>query len=611
MVIDGDQNLPFNQRGEAWYDETLRPANRQEQARDFPQCKEGTRKWVFDEIEKWLTDGDGPNIFWLNGSPGAGKSAIASTFASNLRNQQRLGSFFFFRRGHTALSDPTCFWRTVARDLASSYNFFSKSLFKSREKVMRILEWPDVNSHFEVLIEDILNDIVKDPLPAGVPVVVLDGLDECSTDPTHSAHRKALLKTLKQWSRLPRIFKIFITSRRDEQIHRNFKDICRSITLRVGEEVDSEDRQDIRRFFEDEFSQIDGAMPGWPSTAKIDQLISRTSGLFIWAATVVKFIARGPPSQKLDCILSGKFDGSNDLDDMYRQILNDSFQNADDLILDTLKSTLATLVLAKEPLHWKDLSYFTTKEDSARPPDTDVKFILDKLSPVITIGSQDNQIRINHLSFVEFLRNHEQCPDSFRPDWNKESGRIALTCFQIMNDGLRFNIGGFKSSYLRNPVGDMITAPLSYACRLWAGHLEDNMDASVQEELVCHVHVMLHCRLLHWLEVLSLTKTVQTALYSLIIVARWIKVRLELSLYRAMSKISPADFMCPPGRFRERCTPIGVQLLHSHFRKCAAHLSFNPTLFTPKVLGVETVPFPIPSLILQRLWPGGVLAIPC
>lgn len=81
-------------------------------------CMEGTRRWIIEKICSWLDDDRASNILWLRGSPGVGKSTIASTLVSYLAEIGRLGSYFFCKRDDVALSDPATFWRTVAFDLA-------------------------------------------------------------------------------------------------------------------------------------------------------------------------------------------------------------------------------------------------------------------------------------------------------------------------------------------------------------------------------------------------------------------------------------------------------------------------------------------------------------
>jgi hypothetical protein len=60
-------------------------------------CMEGTREDIFTEIDAWIDDLDGPNILWLKGFPGTGKSAIAMSTMNRLTRSCRLGSAFFMR----------------------------------------------------------------------------------------------------------------------------------------------------------------------------------------------------------------------------------------------------------------------------------------------------------------------------------------------------------------------------------------------------------------------------------------------------------------------------------------------------------------------------------
>ena len=73
---------------------------------------EGTHTNVIAKINGWIDDVDSPNIFWLKGSPGAGKSAILATMVAQLRAERCLGSYFFFKSGHDALGNPIGLWRT-------------------------------------------------------------------------------------------------------------------------------------------------------------------------------------------------------------------------------------------------------------------------------------------------------------------------------------------------------------------------------------------------------------------------------------------------------------------------------------------------------------------
>src|SRR5580704_17654673 len=78
------------------------------------RCMDGTREDVLNVIDIWIKDFDKPNILWIYGSPGAGKTTISSTIASKYSCAK-----FFFRRDVAQLRDPTRIWRSVAFDLAN------------------------------------------------------------------------------------------------------------------------------------------------------------------------------------------------------------------------------------------------------------------------------------------------------------------------------------------------------------------------------------------------------------------------------------------------------------------------------------------------------------
>ena len=92
----------------------LKPVIVERRGYDVPGCMEGTRKGVFEEIDVWLNDFDAPNVLWISGSPGAGKSAVASSLVTELTKRRRLASHFFCKRDHASLGDPAVLWRIDA-----------------------------------------------------------------------------------------------------------------------------------------------------------------------------------------------------------------------------------------------------------------------------------------------------------------------------------------------------------------------------------------------------------------------------------------------------------------------------------------------------------------
>jgi hypothetical protein len=182
--------------------------------------------------------------------------------------------------------------------------------------------------------------------------------------------------------------------------------------------------------------------------------------------------------------------------------------------------------LQRFPLHEDDLPYFSFEKRSS------VKDILGKLSSVISIGA-DKRVRISHLSFSEFLCDPAQCPKPFYIDQKVESQRFTMACFQLMRDGLRFNICDLETSHLfNNEVKDLsqrienkVGRPLLYACRFWASHVQSTMANEYNRfSLMKEVEEFLYTRLLFWLEVMSLVDEIAAANISLLTVAPQIAV---------------------------------------------------------------------------------------
>jgi hypothetical protein len=465
---------------------------------------------------------------WISGSPGAGKSAVASTLVSNFTKQRRLGSFFFFKRGDASLGDPTALWRTVAFDLAKFHPNVKDGLleFLSRPGFRHT----DVLLHFECMIEEIL---VKNEtqLSTAPPIVVIDALDECGSDDSQSGQRQILLETICRWSRLPRLFRLVVTSR-DERLPSSLADpnVCHKIVLETGDSVNPETHKDIRTFFQQSLDQIRpnfGLASTWPGDSVIEKLTQRAAGLFIWAKTAMAFMEekRFNPATKLDLILTGQLGKRNDnIDALYRQILDFSFRDSDESMLQLFRAVVGVIIFAKAPVRRDDLKYLLGREND----DDEWQFsvILRNLSSILEV---DETLRLRHLSFAEFLTDTERCCDHrFVVDPKEQHRNLTMACLQIMKTELRFNICKLETSHVRNDdvinlserIRTMVSTQLQYSCRFWSSHLCDTInDEAHCDSLLKEARDFFYTRLLYWLEVMSVIKDVPSASIALLTIA--------------------------------------------------------------------------------------------
>ena len=476
---------------------------------------------------------------------------------SHLAGMGILGSAFFCKRGDVALSDLTAFWRTVAFDLAQRNAVIAERVIQNLKAGRADPMRADIESHFRYLIEDPLMEFQKrhekerlqsqgsqgnqnsrgipEVLTMQFPVIVLDALDECGSDGSQSAQRRIFMDSLTKWSRLHPCFKLLVTSR-DHSITPAFRAVCHHVALETGDLVTDESTHDIQSFFEQRFAEIASTCPSlspsWPGKSVIRRLTDRAAGLFIWADTVVRFLDQGPPKEQLDLILDGTFrDEEDGIDELYRQILHLSFKNCRGRVLEIFKGVVGAIALAKTPLRRTDLKHFLEKPED----ESAIDFTLGKLSSVITISSPGGRIYISHLSFAEFICDPERCDRTFVIDHRSQSQIMALSCFRVMNAGLRFNMCDIETSYLYND--DLDLAPriekyipnyLSYSCLFGAEHIQSS---AFDPELLREVDTFLYTRLLFWLEVLSLIKEIKIASRALLLIGEWSKVSHSIIIF--------------------------------------------------------------------------------
>jgi NACHT domain. len=227
-------------------------------------------------------------IFWINGSAGTGKTTIAYTVAEACRTHGILGASFFCSRDDADCSNPKLIFTTIAYQLGQLYPPF-------RDEVSKALKSnPDIGYSSVAYQLDVL--IVK-PLCAvrdGFPptVIVLDALDECKESDTTSVILSSLSLHVTELSPL----KVLITSRPEQRITSVFKSNELSPATRrlILHEIQLDDvLDDIERYLVSNLTQVwraYGLDISQRLLADIRALACLSSGLFIFAATSVKFI---------------------------------------------------------------------------------------------------------------------------------------------------------------------------------------------------------------------------------------------------------------------------------------------------------------------------------
>jgi MoxR-like ATPase len=135
----------------------------------------GTREATLQRINKWTTELMAPNILWLKGHPGIGKTAIATEIVEQLASVGRLGSSFFFQRQQDAVLTPQALWRTVAYDLARKHPTIRGTVVAKLKEGAVPLTTAKLENLFRHFIRDPL--LLSGEIPNGrLPVIVIENL---------------------------------------------------------------------------------------------------------------------------------------------------------------------------------------------------------------------------------------------------------------------------------------------------------------------------------------------------------------------------------------------------------------------------------------------------
>ncbi|KAJ7630144.1 hypothetical protein B0H17DRAFT_865971, partial [Mycena rosella] len=298
-------------------------------AESFPQpkCHPETRTKMLDGLYRWATgDGASCSIRWLHGPAGAGKSAIMQTLSRRLQEARRLGGAFFFKRGHTIRGDAKVLFATLAYQLALHHRELNAPISRSAETDPSV-----VGREMDVQLRSLIVEPCKLLRDAAPVVLLIDGLDECDGNKVQQEILR-LIASAAHDHFLP--LRFLIASRPEAHIREKFEEpffhgVYDSVNIRQSFD-------DIRTYLCDEFTRIHrehghtmGNTPTpWPSAQILNSLVEKSSGYFIYASTIIRFIDDKAfrPTKRLESIQnlgSTNFDSPfAALDQLYLQILS-------------------------------------------------------------------------------------------------------------------------------------------------------------------------------------------------------------------------------------------------------------------------------------------------
>ena len=486
-------------------------------------CTDGTRVKILEDITKWANDRSlaSPCVFWLTGQAGSGKSTIAYTITKRFEdggnpNQHTvLGGNFLCSRQFQETQTQTRILPTIAYQLAHKCKSYANALYVA-DKFDAVNH--DVSRQIKGLLVGPwqLSEATRHPeLPPYL--IVIDALDEIKGD-GGSAFLRDLLIAINEYDL--RGFKFLVTSRSDPKVAALCESFTSEAVYRLQDVPIEEAKSDIETYLKTQLPELAGS-------PEFDELGRRAGGLFIYAATAVKYltpldsITAGEQTKMLNDFLSKSYepasssDATSLVDELYQQIMCDAFSKLSGEVLARRLRTLYTFLCTAERTSASIVAALILDGD-----DKTARAVLHDLHAVLY--TQDDRVFWYHSSFPDFI--FTQARSNFRFDMKDfkfscnepaHHSLLGKSCFCIMKSekfGLQFNMGNIVSSFLfdrdntaalSEQVNQNISAVLRYSSCYWTHHLPSPQLINTDNLRFCILE-FLQIRVLFWIEAMNL-----------------------------------------------------------------------------------------------------------
>ncbi|KAF9552638.1 hypothetical protein CPC08DRAFT_768154 [Agrocybe pediades] len=454
---------------------------------DPPKCHPNTRLSILKQINDWVLGCDPATsdklVMWLYGPAGAGKSAIAQSVAERLDFEGRLLASFFFSRSDSTRNHSRSLIATLAYQIHCNIPSVQPKIISAIDNDPLIFE-RTLLAQFATLILDPLRELAESGYfvhPDSRRVIVVDGLDECD----NAAEQRDILETLFQSIHVMKSPILFLIASRPEQDILSIFDQKSSLPLhsRLVLDYTLHPENDINLFLRDEFRDIRERHPlrrllsqSWPEEDVIFELVQKSSGQFIYAATVIKYVKslHHRPDHRLEVIrkLRPRTDDLDmpfsQLDALYRHILS-SVDNIDS-VMHLLSFSMHHHFSFQLPI--SDLEVIIGLEPGS------IHLLLSNLGALMMIDEWLEEVKVLHASLFDFLRDPDRSKQFFIDEYSKpELAKHVKNCIRFLSsskvkdypDGLLhamrffcYNINDLTREMVINPELD-----LSYLLRLY------------------------------------------------------------------------------------------------------------------------------------------------
>ncbi|KAF9471633.1 WD40 repeat-like protein [Pholiota conissans] len=496
-------------------DHKYEPEGKDQQSLRRTVCTPGTRVRILGDIARWANDtsSESESIFWLLGQAGSGKTTIAHTiarrfeFAHDADDTIILGGNFFCSRHFKETRSATRIVRTIAYQLALRCKPFADALDHR--------SFDTVHQNVRTQLQCLLVDPWKRVQSAGlseVPrfLVIIDALDEID-DEGGSEFLRGLLDSIDKHDL--RGLKFFATSRPDQDLVEHLQSFQNKQFYHLRQVPVEEADADVTAY-------LNAELPRFRDTPEMKKLVEQAASLFIYAATVVKYLSKlkfslSEQTRRIGRLLESGIPQSTKetplLDKLYQQVLFDTvgqFMNDEDedenINFKHRLKILHTFLCSAEPISIDVVANLISPSDEPNFAET-VTHVLASLHAVLY--TENDKVFSYHKSFTDFIYNENRAKE-FWCNLPQFHLLLSRNCFDIMNSELKFNVANIQSSFvldrdntaLPDAIKQNISPVLRYTCHNWVYHLS----LADSNELADTLTNFLKLPVLFWIEAMNL-----------------------------------------------------------------------------------------------------------
>lgn len=475
-------------------------------------------RWILGHVDfkQWQNDPES-RLLWIKGNPGKGKTMLMCGIINELcaltNGNTTTISFFFCQAAEPRINNATAVMRGLLYLILDKQPALIPHIRKEYDKAGKQL-FEGVNAWHA--LSRIFTDILKDPLLQST-YIIIDGLDECTHD------LPLLLDLVSEKSSANPNVKWIVSSRDWTDIEESLGNADQKVRLCL--ELNEDSISEAVIIYIHYKVQVLAELKNFDAElleAVRSHLLSNARGTFLWVALVCEELKKGK-ARNAHKLLKAFPAGLDPLYERMMERIQDSEDAKDAEDAELCRRILAVVTIVYRPITLEELPALVELPDHVSKIDQHLADLIADCGSFLSLRGRT--VSLVHQSATDFLlkdasnEKFSVFPQGVKAKHQELFFRSLQAIFETLRRDI-YNIKhpGFPIERVRERNPDPL-AIARYSCLYWVDHLKDcdsnpNTDQSLQEGGA--VDNFFRQKYLHWIEALSLLKSVSEGIAAIV-----------------------------------------------------------------------------------------------